>query len=215
MSIATRPSMKEIREHFEAILPGIAGRVRSYGRRFTKAEREEATAEMMALAWSGYVSKARRTGIFLSPGPATFMAYLRVRTGRVLATGGGVTDVHAPLAFRLGRVRVVYLSQLNATRSCHALDDSTVRHITTALSSSWHERVDHLAAVRLDWAALARTLDRRMRTILKGLAIGEKKGALARRIGVSAGRLSQLLGELAQEIRNFFGVENLPACCAA
>jgi hypothetical protein len=38
---------------------------------------------------------------------------------------------------------------------------------------------------------------------------------LARRIGVSPGRLSQLLEKLGQEIVGFFGAENLPACCAA
>jgi hypothetical protein len=204
--------MSEAIEHFEAALPEITGRVRSYSRRFHKHERDEAEAEMLALAFSRFVSKVKRTGVYLTPGQVAFMAYLGVRDGRVLATGGGVTDVHAPLAFRAGRVRRMSLSELSGPKD---LPDSTIRQITAVISTKENDTPLTRAAMRIDWAALALRLDQRLRMILKGLIVGETKSSLAQRIGVSPGRLTQLLRVLAQKIRDFFGIENLPHCCAS
>jgi hypothetical protein len=206
---AARP---EAIDRFEAILAEITGRIHNYAQRFPKAERDEAEAEMLALSFSRFVSKAKRTGIYLTPGQAAFMAYLGVRDGRVLATGGGVTDVQSKGAFRAGNIRGLFsLSQPSTNES----DRRAVKSITNALTASEYERPDHRAAVRLDWTALALRLDRRQQQILQGLATGERKTDLAEKLHVSPGRLSQLLSTLADEIRGFFGEENLPACCAS
>ncbi|MCY3017583.1 MAG: hypothetical protein NTW87_00930, partial [Planctomycetota bacterium] len=95
------------------------------------------------------------------------------------------------------------------------LPDSTVQHITDALTASEHERPDVRAAVRLDWAAFARQLPARLRKIVRWLAIGASKTWIARRLKVTNGRVSQLLTVLAQEIQSFFGPEIVPVGCIA
>lgn len=52
-------------------------------------------------------------------------------------------------------------------------------------------------------------------SVLRGLVVGDAKGLIARRLGISNGRLSQLLDLLAGEIRSFFTPELLPTWCAA
>jgi hypothetical protein len=132
-------------------------------------------------------------------------------SGRVTC-GFSTKDVLGQQTFKMGRVRVVYLSQLDTNKRRHALSDSTVARITNALTTNEHTWPINRAQVRLDWAALAHRLDARLRKILHGLSIGEPKGAIAKRVGISNGRLSQLLVTLAVEIRSFFGMD-LPDWC--
>ena len=107
---------------------------------------------------------------------------------------------------------VLLLSQLSTTKRQHALTDDEVAKIVKALTASEHERPPVRAAVRLDWAALTKGLDARLRKILAALSIGESKGSIAKMLGVSSCRVTQLLKVLADKIREFFG-ENLPDCC--
>lgn len=133
MNITEIVNINEIRTRFEAILPDIIGRIRSYQRRFL-SDPEEAAAEMMALSWTGFRSKALRTGVFLTPGQIVFMSYRRVADCRVAATGFSSTDPLAPYAFKRGRVRRIFLSEMSASKKCQALPDSTVQRIVDALS---------------------------------------------------------------------------------
>ena len=113
-----------------------------------------------------------------------------------------------------GRVRVLFLSQISTSKRKFALSDDEVHKITRALSTSLHERPPERAAVRLDWQAFVATLDKRFKLILHNLTIGESKSNIAKQIGVSAGRVTQILYMLANKIREFFG-ENLPDWCWA
>jgi hypothetical protein len=108
----------------------------------------------------------------------------------------------------------VYLSQLSASKKYQTLSDSEIKRTTNALTTNEHQRPDRRAAVRLDWAALARRLDARLRKMLHWLAIGERKVVIAKRLHVSPCRITQLLAMLAREIAAFFG-EDLPSWCVA
>ena len=197
---------------FEAVYPELLSRVTVVARRFPDAD--EAAGEMLAFAWANFASVARRRGVFLHPGLLVWASSVRLRAGRLM-TGSSVRDVHAPAAQALGRSRVIHLSALSASKRQQTLPDSTVQHIVAALTTSEREQPDVRAAVRLDWGAFMRTLPNRLRRILRGLVVGDSKGLIAKRLGISNGRLSQLLDVLAREITTFFGADIIPAGCVA
>ena len=196
-----------ITAHFNSIYPELKSRLNCLSRHFH--EPEEAFSEMLASCWRNLLSKFQRTGILLSASALAFIAHKRHASGRVIS-GYSNCDVLADNTFRSGRVRVVSFAQMTTTNKAHALDDSTVKRITAALSLSERESPANLAAVRIDWRELCRRLDPRLRRIVEGLSVGEKKAKLAKQLKISAGRLSQLLVDLAKAIVEFFGWSNLP-----
>ncbi|MCY3018791.1 MAG: hypothetical protein NTW87_07155 [Planctomycetota bacterium] len=205
-------SIRKIQAAFQSIAPELESRLWRCARRFQ--ETEEVFTEMYSFAWINFRSKARRLGEFLSAGQLAFMSLRRLSSGR-LVTENTVKDALAPMARRLGRTRVIYFSQLSGSKRNQALTDSTVQRITDALTASEREGPDVRAATRIDWAAFMRTLPNRLRRILRGLVVGDAKGLIAKRLGISNGRLSQLLNVLAREITAFFGPEIVPVGCVA
>ncbi|MGD0089948.1 MAG: hypothetical protein ABSE73_08515 [Planctomycetota bacterium] len=201
-----------MRAAFEMIYSELASRIAVLARRFP--DQEEAGGEMMASAWVNFRSVARRRGVFIHPGLLAWVSCVRLRAGRLMA-GSSVQDVHAPAAQALGRARLFHLSLLSSSKRRQVISDSTVEHIVTALTTDEREQPCIRAATRLDWAAFMHTLPNRLRRILRGLVVGDSKGLIARRLGISNGRLSQLLDVLAQEITTFFTPELLPTWCAA
>ena len=139
---------------------------------------------------------------------------VRLRSGRLLA-GGSIRDAHSPVAQRRNRTRVIHLSALSVSKRQQTLSDDAVERITDAVSSSERDGPAMRAAARVDWAALARRLPLRLRRILQWLAIGASKTWIARRLGISNGRVSQLLDTLGREITTFFGPDIVPFGCAA
>lgn len=210
--MSTSLSHQAINTHFESIFPELESRLTALSKRF--AEPDEARSEMLAASWLNHQSKARRTGELLPASLLAHFAWRRHLSGRVQC-GYSTRDVLAPQTFRANRARVVSFAQLSTSKLRHRLDDKTAARVTQALCSSEHERPPVLVARKLDWLAFAVTLPWRLRKILTGLSVGESKTALAKALGISPGRLSQLLDVLAQRIREFFGDENLPDCCAA
>ena len=71
-----------------------------------------------------------------------------------------------------------------------------------------------LAASRIDFPAWLATLSRRNRRIALRLADGDAAGSVARRFGISPGRISQLRRELAEAWQAFHG-EFCPDAVAA
>jgi len=206
------PTRRRTQAAFEAIYPELLSRINVLARRFP--DPDEAAGEMLGFAWANFASVARRRGVFLHPGLLVWASSVRLRAGRLM-TGSSVHDVHAPAAQALGRSRVIHLSALSASKRQQTLRDSTVDRIVDAVSTSEKDRPDMRAAARLDWAAFACQLPRRLRRIMQWLAIGESKTWIARRLGISKGRVSQLLDKLGREVRSFFTPELLPAWCDA
>ena len=206
-----RVPMAAMKRHFESIYSELFGRVRTYSRHFS--DRQEAIAEMIAFSWFNLVRKARRTGTLLSASAMAHVAYLRHRSGRV-CSGYSVKDVLADQTFRIGRVKVYRLSQFARPHGEHVdPNDEVENSVAAALSTKERDRPDYRAAIRLDWAAFARRLPVRLRNVLRWLCRGERKNWIAKRLGVSPCRVSQLLDTLAQEIRSFFTPELLPVWC--
>ena len=68
-----------------------------------------------------------------------------------------------------------------------------------------------IAATRLDFAAWLRSLPAKLRKIAKVLATGETTTTVAKKFGVSAGRISQIRKELYLMWNRFVGEEPDPA----
>ncbi|HLX68486.1 MAG TPA: hypothetical protein VKV04_02560 [Verrucomicrobiae bacterium] len=198
----------DIATAFESLLPELERRLNLNARRYTDAA--EAFQEMLASSWVNFQQKAKH-GSLLNACALAWIARIRLQAGRVLC-GYSAADALAEKTVRSGRSRVLSLSQMTTTKPRWKLAPGEIRRITLALSSCEHARPLDRAAVRLDWAALAERLDRRLRVILEGLAVGESKSSLAKILKVTCGRISQLLAVLKREIVSFFG-ENLPDSC--
>lgn len=204
------PTRRRTQAAFEALYPELLSRVTVLARRHP--DPEEAAGEMMAFAWANFQSVARRRGIFLPPSMLVWMSGVRYRSGRLL-TGTTVKDVHSPAAQVRGRAHVIHLSLLSSCRRQQFLSDSTAQHSTDALTTSEREQPDVRAATRIDWSAFMKTLPSRMRRIVRGLVVGDSKGLIAKRLGISNGRLSQLLETLGRELVLFFGADIVPVGC--
>lgn len=198
----------EINSAFEERFDELSGRIRLLARPFP--DRDEAQAEMFAHAFANFRSVARRRGEFLPAGLMAFFAVRQVRAGRNL-TSNCRHDVHSVEAHMLGRSKVIHLSQIGDSKKRLGLSDSTVRRITDALSSDLHEDPGERARVRLDWGAFSRSLPHRFRRIIKGLTVGAAKQEIAKKLGISNGRLSQLLDDLGGRASEFFGPEIRPS----
>ena len=68
-----------------------------------------------------------------------------------------------------------------------------------------------IAAMRIDFEAWLKTLNRRERRIAKTLATGETTGATARKFGVSPSRISQLRRQFMEAWQAFLGERPSPA----
>lgn len=204
--------VRRINAEFDQRHPELLSRLSRIAHRFR--DEEEVLAELQGFAYLNSRSVVLRRGEFLNPSQMAFMAWKRALSGRTIArnTSG---DVHGPIARRLHHIHIISLSQLSEARHNLALNDRAVDRIVTALTTSEKEQPDVRAATRLDWAAFMRTLPNRLRRILRGLVIGDSKGLIARRLGISGGHLSQLLDVLAREVQAFFGPEVLPGWRAA
>lgn len=66
------------------------------------------------------------------------------------------------------------------------------------------------AAFRIDFPQWLGTLSARDRRIVNDLATGERTGDVARKFGVSAGRVSQLRGQLKESWEEFVGDSDAP-----
>jgi hypothetical protein len=193
---------------FEKLMPELERRLHLNARLYP--DHDEAFSEMLAGSWINFAQKAKR-GVLLNACALAWIARIRFQAGRVIC-GFTTADALGEKTAQLGRSRVMLLGELTATKPQWKLAPSEIRRITMALSTSERERPVNRAAIRLDWASLAERLDLRLRQVLEGLVIGDNRTALAKKLKVSASRITQLIRDLKREIVAFFG-ENLPDCC--
>ena len=213
-AVAVLPAVSEeqLQAEFHRITPELNSRLKRCARSFP--DREEALAEMLAFSWKNFQSKAQRTGQFLPASALAWVSWKRLQSGRVMS-GYSTKDVLAAQTFRSGRARVLLLSQLRTSNPRHVLTDRETTTITNALSTRIRERPEVRAQIKIDWAAFCDGLPSRLRRVVRLLAIGHAKKLIARRIGVSAGRLSQILYELRDRLIEFFGAEEMAGFAAA
>jgi hypothetical protein len=117
----------------------------------------------------------------------------RVRIGRAAATPNNVRDVSS------------LYCQLQKGISVERLDqyDREQGGWMEVLVEDRHSGPAEIAASRMDFADWLSTLSVRDRRIVNDLAAGERTGDVARKFGVSAGRISQMRGQLKESWEAF------------
>jgi hypothetical protein len=190
---------------FLRLLPQIENHARIYFRHIRcRHRRADFVAEAVALSWMWYVRLAQR-----GKDAADFVAALCRFAARAVRSGGRVCgqerarDVLSPVAQQRRGFAVGKLPDFST------LDSSPLQE---ALIDNRQTPVPEQVCFRLDFPAWLRTLGRRNRQILDDLMLGERTGAVARKYGLSAARVSQLRREF--QCRWVLFVEGLGAATA-
>jgi len=158
--------------------------------------RADRVAETVALAWKSFAALSGR-----GKDPRTFVSTLAlrcsqaVRAGRRLARSESARDALSPVArarhgFTVGRFPP---------------PRGDVPHLAEALADDTRTPVPDQAAFRLDYPRWRAGFLPRARVVLDALAGGERTGDVARRFGISPGRVSQLRRAFADSWRKFHG----------
>jgi hypothetical protein len=194
MTTPTR-SPDELHAAFLTILPRIELHGRVYFRHKKPDKRDEAIAEMVALAWKSFINCVRN-----GKNPLEFpMALARraaqaVHNGRRLCGQEKIRDVLSPRAQQEHNFVVVSLpegSSLNGNVFDEALIDNT------------RTPVDDQVAFRIDFPAWRRTRSDRDRRVIDDLMVGERTMDVADQHGLTAARISQLRRDFYEDWTRF------------
>jgi hypothetical protein len=198
--IAVNSSRQEVpatwQNAFVKILPDIQQRLRHAFRHLDAESRDDATAEAVIHALLSYVRLFQRgRSDSVSASSLAWYAAKQVKRGRPAA---GPMNVHEPLS------RYAQLSKGIHVQRLHTGNKSNDQWIDRIVEDKRASVVDQVA-VRLDAREWFATLPRRMKGIAKDLAHGFSTSEVARKHGVTAGRISQLRRELYDAWRVFQG----------
>lgn len=180
-------------------LLGRLGTIRSRAafayRHLPASEQQEAIADVTAdvtLEFARLSARRRTHGGLISP-LLTFAIRHRA-AGRRVGTPTNCRDAMSPVP-RTG-CRVVSLHSTNSPSGSVWLD---------VLPDSSDADPAEIACTRIDFETWLGGLSARMRFVVERLAIGERPGEIARELGITPGRLSQLRGELWKHWADFNG----------
>jgi hypothetical protein len=180
---------------FLALLPAIQRHVKIAFRRWSGERKEEAVQEAVAYAFVAYlrlVQLGKEDLVYASP--LASYAVARVRDGRSVGHRQNVLDVSSTICQRRQGIAMERLDQRDERgRWCEILVAD--RRASPA----------DLAATRIDFREWLESLPRRHRQIVEVMATGEQTRLVARRFGVSPGRVSQLRRKLFDAWQQFQG----------
>lgn len=195
-SSGPRADDRGLQKSFLLLLPRVERHARVYFRRLRcPAGRQDAVAEAVALAWDWHVRLAR-SGKDASrfAGALAAFAARAVRCGRGLCGQESSRDVLSALARRRRRFGVRRLPEYSS---------AGIDPLAEALADNRRTPPDEQAAFRIDFPAWRRTRAERDRRILDELMVGERTIDVARRHGLSPGRVSQLRREFHADWQRF------------
>jgi DNA-directed RNA polymerase specialized sigma24 family protein len=178
---------------FVALLPTVTRAARWRFRHVRCPGRQaDLVAETIAVAWNSFLRLAAR-----DRDPAGFpsafagLAARAVASGRRLAGQERIRDALSPSRLRRHGTTVLPLPEGDT------FDDALVENTRTPV---WVQ-----AQFRADFAAWFERLSARRRRVVTLLALGYRTAELARLLGVSAPRVSQMRRELRRDFRRFHG----------
>ena len=178
------------------MLPEIQQRLRHAFRHLDAEAAEDATEEGVVnclLSYARLHQRGRANSV--TAANLALFAVKQVQSGR---SAGCRLNSMEPLAVYAQRRRGIRVEQLN-------VDDLCDRNWIDSLAHDLRSSVVDQVAARLDVAAWFATLSRRTRQIAKDLAYGCSTSEVAKKHGVTAGRVSQLRRELYDAWRVFQG----------
>ena len=181
-------SLAELHARFQALLPRVELHARVFFRHLRCPDRkQDAINETIALAWQWFARLAEQ-GKDASQFPSALadFAARRVNNGRRLCGKEKANDVPSRAAQQRRGFTVSPLpdgSSLAGNVFAEALADNTITPVPDQV------------IFRLDWPAWLRTRTDRDRRIIGAMALSERTHILARKFGISPGRVSQLRQE--------------------
>ena len=186
----------------EEIMPIIEGTTYRTVRPLPTEDHEEVLQDTLASA-AEMIDSVERAGKLheVRPNSIAFYAIQRSKSAR-RSCGHNATDVLS-MSYRA----IPGNSSLSLDAEIKAGKDSD----STCLLDMLPSRVEDPASIcarRIDWEDFMETLDRRSTSLLLGMAKGIKKGEIAKSLGVSGARVSQMKNEIGSKARSFFGVES-------
>jgi hypothetical protein len=197
MSAPVAP-LSHLQCRFLVLLPRIErhGRICFRGLK-CRHRKEEALAEVVALAWKWFVQLTQRGKDAAAFGSALATYAVRaVQSGRRLCGQEKIRDVLSPLAQRR---RGFTVCSLPATSSL----EGTV--LNEALHDNTQTSVPEQVVFRCDFPAWLQTRADRDRRLALDLMAGERTQDVSRRYGLSPARVSQLRREFHDDWQRFHG----------
>ncbi|HEY3789693.1 MAG TPA: hypothetical protein VGL71_12605 [Urbifossiella sp.] len=186
-----------LQQKFIAILPRINLHARIYFRHLTSEDaKDEASAETIALSWKWFirlVQRGKRPETFASAIAA--YAALAVKRGRRLCGQTKAKDVMSSRAQRQGDFVVKPLPDASISEEI----------VFEALQANTTTPVPDQVIFRIDFPEWLLTRSARDRKIIEKLMAGERSAQMARRLGISESRISQLRNEYSKDWRSFCG----------
>jgi hypothetical protein len=206
MSTSTAHAVRQ-QARFAKLLPTVERHARVHFRHVRGQELDERVQETRAIAWKHFLRlEERGKNVFEFPTVFARRCAQAVQNGRRAAGMDSATDALSPWAQRKHGFKTEALPSLS-TRSQHELygDVRGQQQLDT-----WEERlhgtdspVDEAVAFRLDFAQWLTTRTDRDRRIIADMVNDHGTGAIARRIGTTPGRVSQLRREYQQDWTRF------------
>jgi len=184
-SVASSTTTSALHACFLQLLPRLQTHGRVYFRHLKcRQRRQDAVAEMTALAWKWYVRLVER-GKDPAHFPSTLASFAAraVRSDRRLCGQEKAQDVLSPRVQQRHGFAVGKLPDF-ATLHGNPLEE--------ALQDNTQTPVPDAAAFRIDFPCWRRSHTRRNRRLLDRMALGERTQALARQFHLSPARVSQL-----------------------
>jgi hypothetical protein len=188
------------------MLPAIRLHARVSFRHVGVEAREEMVQEVVANAVQAYARLAELGKADIAyPGPLARYGVAQVRDNRRVGGHLNIRDVMSPYCQRHKDVKVERLDKF----------DCTENEWQEILIEDRHAGPFDIVRTKLDFAAWLRSLPGKLRRIAKTLANGERTGDVARKFGLSDGRISQIRSELYASWRAFIGEPPSPAVAVA
>lgn len=192
-------ALEQLQSRFLGILPRIERHAKIYFRHVPcRQKRTDLVAETVALAWRWFVRLAEkgRDGTQFPTALANYAAKA-VRSGRRVCGQERARDVMSQLAQQRHGFCVGKLPDFS-TESTNPL--------TEALTDNTRSPIPDQVQFRCDFPAWLRTRTQRDRHLIERMAMRERTTDLARKFGLSEGRVSQLRQEFYEDW-NLFGDE--------
>jgi hypothetical protein len=192
------PGACQLHARFLSILPRIQAHAEIHFRHLRcPGRREDAIAEVVALAWKWFLrltQQQKDVAGFVSA--VADFAVRHVRSGRRLCGQERGKDAMSPVAQRLHGFRVEPLTHPIRQGHDGLFSDPHGQDVRDAFEERLRDNtqapVIDQVVFRCDFPAWLATLSARNRQVVAELMAGERTGDVAQKLGVSAGRVSQL-----------------------
>ena len=194
LNVCADPLTQRPQERFVALVPQIRRQAARALQPLGPEAREELMQEVLAnafVAWFRLVGQGREN--IARPTPLATYALRQVRAGRRVGGRLNSRDVLSSAARRRHRLVIERLDQWQ----------KGAESWSQLLVEDRHAGPAETAAARIDLAAWWGMLSSRDRRIARALVCGQSTGEVARQLGLSLGRVSQLRGRLRRQWEQF------------